>query len=125
MMYYKTLPPSVSSASPAAPFTFRSPTGEETFDAVEDVSDIVTLEYKERGGGFIATVTVPQALLGLSLKPQQELKLDVGYLFGNSEGNQTLGRAYWSNNGFAANVLNDIPSESRLVPSEWGKATVE
>ena len=30
-----------------------------------------------------------------------------------------------TNAGFAAGVLNDIPTESRLEPKEWGIATVE
>jgi len=68
---------------------------------------------------------VPQELLGLALKPMQEVTLDVGYVFGNSEGNQTVARAYWINNSFSANVILDTPNESRLEPAEWGKAVVE
>jgi len=70
-------------------------------------------------------VTVPQELFGLSLKPSQELTMDVGYIFGNKEGNMTMNRAYWSNNGFAANVVQDVPNEILMVPEEWGKAVVE
>jgi hypothetical protein len=29
------------------------------------------------------------------------------------------------NNSFSANVVNDVPNESRLEPAQWGKATVE
>jgi hypothetical protein len=29
------------------------------------------------------------------------------------------------NDSFAANVVNDVPHESRLEPAEWGTATVE
>jgi hypothetical protein len=36
-----------------------------------------------------------------------------------------MARSYWSNNGFSANVLNDLPNESKLVPAEWGEAEVE
>jgi len=126
MLYCKTIPKSSSLQSLGLQsFTFRSPTGEETFDAIEDVSDIVTLDYTEVPGGFVAVVTVPQELLGLALKPSQEVTLDVGYIFGNKEGNQTMSRAYWMNSGFAASVTMDTPNESRLVPEEWGKATVE
>jgi hypothetical protein len=33
----------------------------------------------------------------------------------------------WSNDGFPANVVNDIPipNESRLVPSHWAKEEIE
>jgi len=34
-------------------------------------------------------------------------------------------RAYLFNNSFTANVVDDIPNESRLEPQEWGEATVE
>jgi len=34
-------------------------------------------------------------------------------------------RAYWANNGFSANVLDNVPNESRLTPAEWGEADVE
>lgn len=36
-----------------------------------------------------------------------------------------MARSYWSNNGFSANVLNDVPNESKLEPAEWGEAEVE
>ena len=107
------------------PYTFVSPTGTETFASIVDVSDAITLDYRGQQGGFVATVAIPQELLGLALKPQQELTLDVGYVFGNAEGNMTAARAYWSNSGFSAGITMDIPNESRLVPTEWGKATVE
>jgi hypothetical protein len=63
----------------------------------------------------------------LGWKPQsgQTVKMDVGYLFGNAPGTQSAARAYWMNNGFSANVVNDVPNESRLEPAEWGTATVE
>jgi len=129
MLYFKNTPaPSVFRSlglQSSAPFTFTSPTGEETFAHIEDVSDIITLDYQEVPDGLVATVTVPQALLGLALRPGQEVTMDVGYLFGNKEGNQTMARAYWSNNGFSANVVLDIPNESRLVPEEWGTAVIE
>ena len=51
--------------------------------------------------------------------------MDVGYIFGNATGNDASLRAYWSNTGFSAGVLHDVPNESRLEPKEWGTATVE
>ena len=51
--------------------------------------------------------------------------MDLGYIFGNPNGNHVALRAYWSNNGFDAGVTNDVPSESRLNPAEWGTVTVE
>ncbi len=102
----------------------KSPTGEEPFDVIE-VLDTVALDYAKTADGFRATVTVPLAVLGWKPKSGQTVKLDVGYLFGNAPGTQAAARAYWMNNGFSANVVNDIPNESRLEPAEWGSATVE
>jgi hypothetical protein len=109
------------------PIELTSPTGKETFDAIE-ATGRVRLDYRQprgRGGRFEATVTIPLVLLGLKLRPGQSVRLDVGYVFGNKTGTAAAVRAYWSNNSFTANVVNDIPHESRLEPNEWGTATVE
>ncbi|MCX7934779.1 MAG: hypothetical protein N3A66_05920, partial [Planctomycetota bacterium] len=101
-----------------------SPTGKESFDAIE-LCERIGLEYKPKNGGFDAIVTMPLEVLGWTPKPGQSLRLDFGYIFGNSEGTQASLRAYWCNNGRDANILNDVPSESRLTPAEWGTALVE
>ena len=62
----------------------------------------------------------------LDLKPGQKFKMDLGYIFGNAQGvGKAVRRAYIFNNSFSANVIDDIPNESRLEPKEWGEATVE
>jgi hypothetical protein len=106
------------------PIVLTSPTGRESFDAIEP-TDRVGLEYKKTASGFEAVVTVPLDLIGWSPQPGQQVKLDVGYLFGNTTGSQVSLRAYWSNNSFAANVTNDVPNESRVEPNQWGTGTVE
>ncbi len=100
-----------------------SPTGKEPFDRIEVVDD-VALDYAETDLGFAATVAVPLKTLGLKPVPGQELRFDLGYIFGNAHGNRTQRRAYLNNNSFSANVVDDIPNESRLEPAEWGTATV-
>jgi len=99
-----------------------SPTGKEEFDAISEVE--VELEYEKTDTGFIATVTVPLETIGFQPKPGQKVRMDLGYIFGNSEGTRTIARAYANNNSFSANVVDDIPNESRLEPKEWGEATV-
>ncbi len=106
------------------PTVLKSPTGEETFDAIE-VADWVGLDYRKTGAGFTATVSLPLARLGWTPKPGDTVKLDLGCLFGNPTGSIVASRAYWQNNSFSANVTNDIPTESRLEPAEWGTASVE
>ena len=107
------------------PIVLTSPTGKESFDSIEVLDDI-QLEYSKTDEGFTATVTIPLKRLGLTLAPGQKLKADLGYIFGNAEGTRTTIRAYvFNHDGFSANVVDDIPNESRLEPAEWGEATVE
>ncbi len=102
----------------------KSPTGTESFDSIEVVESI-GLEYRKNATGFTATVIVPLSQLGLTLQPGQRMKADLGYIFGNKGGTRTAVRAYVNNNSFTANVVDDIPHESRLEPAEWGEAVVE
>ncbi len=102
----------------------KSPTGQEAFDAIEAL-DSVALDYAKTADGFRATATLPLAVLGWKPLPGQTVKMDIGYLFGNETGMRAAARAYWKNNSFSANVINDVPNESRLEPAEWGNATIE
>lgn len=105
--------------------TLTSPTGKETFDVIE-VSDKITLDYQEgMEQSFTAVVTIPLEVIGWKPRAGTKVKMDLGFIFGDTEGNQATARSYWTNNGFSANVLKDVPSESRLEPGEWGEATVE
>ena len=106
------------------PIVLTSPTGKEPFDSIER-TDNIELTYRKRPGGFQAIAAIPLSLLGWQPKPGQQVRLDVGYIFGNKPGTQVALRAYWMNNSFSANVTADIPNESRLEPHEWGTAVVE
>ncbi|GDY22147.1 hypothetical protein LBMAG56_34940 [Verrucomicrobiota bacterium] len=106
------------------PTVLNSPTGKESFDAIEVVEN-VGLEYRKTGSDFTALVSIPLDLIGLNLTPGQTVQMDVGYLYGNATGTLVAARSYWSNHSFSANVVNDVPNESRLEPAQWGKATVE
>ena len=106
------------------PIVFTSPTGKEPFDAIE-VTDKVELKYEPGQGRFKAMVTIPHTVLNWSPKPGEEVRLDLGYIFGNTTGTQAAARAYWCNNSFSSNVTNDLPNESRLEPAEWGAASIE
>jgi hypothetical protein len=107
------------------PTVFNSPTGKESFDEITFLEDI-PLEYAKTDKGFHVRASIPLAALRLELKPGQKLKMDAGYIFGNAKGvGKAVRRAYLFNNSFSANVVDDIPNESRLEPKEWGEATVE
>ncbi len=102
----------------------ESPTGSEPFDAISR-DPRVGLEYQQAKGSFTAVLTVPLALLGWQPQSGQSVKIDLGYIFGNATGTRAAIRGYWNNNSFSANVVDDIPNESRLEPAQWGEATVE
>ena len=106
------------------PIVFNSPTGKESFDEIL-VVDTVGLEYTKTGSGYKAVVSIPLDLIGLKLTKGQSIKMDLGCVYGNATGTQAAARSYLFNNGFSANVTNDLPNESRLEPSLWGTATVE
>jgi len=104
----------------------KSPTGQEAFDAITDVSDAVQLDVEQKSSDrFAALVTVPLSTLGFNPKSGQSYDVDLGYIFGNASGTEAMVRSYWMNNGFSANVVDDIPNESRLTPQFWGEAKVE
>lgn len=108
------------------PTVLTSPVGKEPFDQIE-VSDKITVDYKDNPNlqSFTAVVTIPLDLIGLKPESGKNVKMDFGYIFGNDGGTKAMARSYWKNNGFNANVLNDVPSESRLDPAEWGIAEVQ
>ncbi len=107
------------------PIVLKSPTGQEAFDAITVASD-VKLEYRAGQEEFTAVVTVPLALLGWTPQPGSAVRMDAGYIFAkNAQGTQAALRAYWMNNSFSANVVDDVPNESRLEPANWGTAAVE
>ncbi len=107
------------------PTIFNSPTGNESFDQIVFLDDL-KLDYSKTPQGFQARAAIPLAALRLELASGQKLKLDAGYIFGNAQGvGKAVRRAYLFNNSFSANVVDDIPNESRLEPKEWGEATVE
>jgi hypothetical protein len=86
----------------------------------------VTPEPARRtAGGFTATVAVPLGSIGLQPKPATTMRLDVGYRFGNVTGSQIAMRSYWSNTSMLSAIINDIPSETRMEPANWGTAGVE
>jgi len=58
-------------------------------------------------------------------KNAHKVRIDMGYVFGNKNGTKTVVHAYINNNSFSANVVDDIPSESRLEPNEWGIVEVK
>jgi hypothetical protein len=106
------------------PIVFESPVDEEPFDRI-DRFERFEMRHEETSAGFEATVTIPRKAIGLELAPASTVRGDVGYIFDGSEGQAASARAYWSNDSFEANVVDDLPDESRLNPEHWGEIIVE
>jgi len=117
-------------AKPEAHREFSSPVGRVNMDRVEVLTtakmafDVKKLKDKIHEGTYwIMEASVPWAALGV--KPPEigaVLRGDFGYLESDENGTQTVGRHYWS--GKAQTVISDLPSESRLNPSLWGRFEV-
>jgi len=96
-----------------------------SFDSIERDTTVELREYHRVPQGFSALVALPLTTLGWTPKSGTTVKMDLGYRFGNSTGNQICLRTYWSTNSFNSNVVYDVPCESRLEPDLWGMAMVE
>ena len=110
------------------PIKLASPQGVELFDSIEATDKIEYARLFANGPDELCRDRrcAARSSLGLApLSPGDQLGVDVGYIFGDSGGLNAGIRSYWHNNSFTANVVNDIPSESRLEPAQWGVARVE
>jgi len=98
----------------AEPIAFSSPWRSINIDAIEDVSQSVTLAADGTGN---YEISIPLADLHWQPKPGQIYRADLGVLRGSN--GQTTQRVYWSNKATA--ITADVPSEAELTPKLWGK----
>lgn len=96
------------------PIAFSSPWRSIHIDAVEDVSQQVSLAT-DNTGNF--EISIPLTALHWQPKPGTIYRADIGVLRGS--GGQTTQRVYWSNKATA--ITADVPSEAELTPALWGK----
>jgi hypothetical protein len=96
------------------PVNFSSPWRTIYLDAVEDVSQEVTLA-DDKMGNF--EISIPLSALHFKPKVGATYQADLGVLRGS--GGQTMQRVYWSNK--ATVITADVPSEAELAPKLWGK----
>lgn len=115
------------------PVIYESPVGRTKIDRITDVSEQikvtsrkVTLTAEEAGAmqpGEVdqIEIAIPLAVLGWKPGELPVTKGDIGVLMGRP--GTTLDRTYWHNQ--SAGIVNDIPSEARLVPDQWGRWEVQ
>jgi len=75
--------------------------------------------------GCIVEIAVPWARLGVAPKSGLQLIGDAGVIFGNKGGTRNAIRHPWADKGPEVSINNDLPSESRLHPNDWGRWTLE
>ena len=109
-----------------APIELKSPTGQESFDAIA-ASRCRQAGLHPQTRRLHRTGHAARSRYSAGpRKPAARVRMDLGYIFAkNANGTTAALRAYWSNNSFSANIVDDVPNESRLEPAEWGTATLE
>lgn len=112
-----------------APVVYESPVGRTQIDRIEDISDQikigasrVTLTAEEAGAMQAGEVdqieiAIPLSVIGWDPDELSVTTGDVGVLMGRP--GTTDDRTYWHNQN--AGIVNDIPSEARLTPDQWGR----
>ena len=104
-----------------SPVSFISPWRSEKVDSVKIITTAQIAVLPENGR-YRLEATIPLAELGWKPRAGSALKADVGVLYGDDGGSQTLLRSYWSNQ--QTNLVNDVPGEIMLMPNLWGTATI-
>ncbi len=105
-----------------APRLFSSPTGAEAFDRVVLLKE-ARVAIRRTTGGYTLEAAVPLAALRFNPKPGMLTKGDVGVVFSDMAGSRNVLRVCYANKETA--IVNDIPTEARLMPHKWGIVQVE
>jgi len=116
--------PKTAAAEKPNKHVFESVVWKETFDEVVAVNDI-PMHCATDKQGYVVEAAVPWALLGI--KPQGGLVLvgDVGVIYGDEGGTRNAIRYMWSDKSPEVSINNDIPSEVRIHPNQWGRLVLE
>lgn len=103
--------------------TYSSPVMSKKFARVEIVQSAKLKVNKRGSSSYFVEVAIPLKDIGLTLKPGQTLRGDVGFISSNATGQINTARTYWSNQ--QTNLVNDEPSESWLYPEQWTEFKVK
>jgi len=112
----------VADGGPAAPMTYTSSQTPETLQRVAILKN-AKIGVKITPDGYMLEAAVPLADINFAPQKGKEYPFDFGILYGDTGGNMTILRAYWTNQDTAIN--NDTPTESRMQPANLGTAVVE
>ena len=108
-------------AAPNEQFDFSSPWRTIPFARVAKAGN-VKMATGGINNGYFVEAAIPWSTLGIAPRAGLRLKGDVGVLFADAGGTQTISRQYWSNK--ATGLVNDVPGEADLTPNLWGTFTL-
>lgn len=103
---------------------FGSPTGGEDYDEVIAWNDLPMHCLADKDG-YVVEVAVPWARLAITPTAGMNLTGDVGVIYGNKGGTRNAIRYLWSDKSPEVSINNDIPSEVRIHPGQWGKLILQ
>lgn len=98
--------------------------GKDTLADVVAWNDL-PMNAKAEKDSYVVEVAVPWAALGVAPKPGLALLGDLGVIYGNEGGNKNAIRYLWSDKSPEVSINNDIPSEIRIHPNQWGSWRLE
>jgi hypothetical protein len=98
--------------------------GKDTLDDVSPWNDL-PVNVKLESGGYVVEVAIPWEALGVVPKSGLNLLGDFGVIYGNEGGNKNAIRYLWSDKSPEVSINNDIPSEIRIHPNDWGTLILE
>jgi len=103
---------------PAA--TFTSPAGQTRMDWMGNATGAqVAASPKPDGKGYVLEARIPWSLFG-DLRPASGLRTrgDLAVTFSDEAGTRNASKISWASG--KGGIVNDIPTEARLEPAEWG-----
>ena len=108
----------VGAGQQTAPFVYKSPTGQESFERVALLENAVCRVQKD-ANEYVLTIALPWSELNLKA-PEKFAALagDIGILESDAGGTRTTSRRYLFNSD--TTIINDIPSEVRVQSYNWG-----
>ncbi len=103
---------------------FESPTGKDDFDEVRALTDI-PLALGADKGGYAVELALPWKWLGVSPKKGDVYRGDFGVIYGDPGGMRNAIKYMWADQSPEVSINNDVPSEVRLHPAQWGQLRFE
>ena len=83
------------------------------------------MNAKVEKDGYVLEAAIPWSDLGVTPKPGLAMLGDVGVIYGNEGGNKNAIRYMWADKSPEVSINNDIPSEIRIHPNQWGTWVLE